>query len=131
MEFLQELFMLLGRILISGMFLWGAYDRIKNWHSSVSYMKAKNVPQVSIVLPVGIALKIVGALLVLFGWHAHIGALLLLIVAIPFTYWAHPFWKAPANEKMLEKALFVKEMGIIGGLLLLLALGAGHIAIGG
>lgn len=131
MEFLRDLFILLGRIFISGMFLWSAYEKIKNWHSTVSFMKSKGIPQVSIVMPVAVALKIIGALLVLVGWHAHIGALLLLIVTIPFAYYVHPFWKAQGNDHMVERAFFMKELGIIGGLLLLLAIGAGHFAAGG
>lgn len=130
MEFLKDFFILLGRVFISGMFLWAAYEKIKHWQTTMSYMKSKGVPQVSIVLPASMALKILGALLVLFGWYAHIGALLLLIVTLPFTYWTHPFWKVQGNEQLLERASFMKELGIIGGLLLLLAMGSGHFGAG-
>ena len=131
MEFLQDLFALLGRILISGTFLWGAYEKVKNWQTSVSYMRAKGMPQVSITMPVAVGLKIVGGLLVLFGWHTHVGAFFLLVVAIPFLYWAHPFWAAAGNEQMVQRGFFMKEVAIIGGLLLLLAMGGGNFAIGG
>src|SRR5579872_5726095 len=98
MEFLQDLFVLIGRICIGGMFLWGAYIKIKNWHVTVNHMRAKGVPQLSIVMPAAMVLKVLGGISVLLGWHSHLGALLLLIAVIPFTYWSHPFWKMQGNE---------------------------------
>lgn len=131
MEFLQDLFVLLGRVCIGAMFLWGAYEKVKHWNTTKEYMRMKNVPQLNIVLPVSVGLKIIGSLSILLGWHAHIGALLLLIVTIPSAIWLHPFWKIHGTEQNLERALFMKEVSIIGGLLLLLALGAGQWAFGG
>lgn len=130
MELLQDLFSLIGRVLISGMFLWGAYEKVTHWHSTVAYMRSKNVPQLSILLPASIGLKILGGLLILFGWHAHIGAVLLLLVTIPSVVTLHAFWRVQGNEKIVEKAIFMKETAIIGGILLILALGAGHFGLG-
>lgn len=130
MEFLEDLFMLLGRVFISGVFLWGAYEKVKNWNATMTHLKSKSVPQVNIVAPVSIALKILGGLSVLLGWHAHIGALLLLIVAVPSAIWLHAFWKIHGPEHNIEKAIFMKEVAVIGGLLLLLAMGGGHWGFG-
>ena len=130
MEFLKDLFVLLGRICISGMFLWASYEKLKNWQSTMSYMKNKRIPSLNIVLPAVIGLKIIGGLLVLFGWHAHIGAVLLLIVAVPSAIKLHDFWRMEGNERNIERAFFMKEVAVIGGLLLLLALGAGHFGVG-
>lgn len=131
MEFLRDIFSLIGRVLISGMFLWAAYEKIKHWNQTVSYMKSKNIPQLNIILPVGVALKIIGGLLVLVGWHAHIGALLLLIVTIASVLKMHDFWKRQGPEKEMEKMFFLKDVAVIGGLFMILALGAGHFGVGG
>lgn len=130
MEFLQDLFSLIGRVLISAMFLWAAYEKITHWGQTVEYMKTKNIPQLNIVLPVGIGLKIVGGISVLLGWHAHIGALLLLIVSIASLLWMHNWWKTEGTEREMEKLLFLKNVAIIGGLFMILALGAGHFGLG-
>ena len=127
MEFLQDLFLLVGRALIAADFLWSAYTKATHWQTSLGYMRARNVPKPDIVLPASIVLKVLGGLLVLFGWHAHIGALLLLIAAIPSTFWHHAFWKmSHGPDHKLEKRIFMKEVAIIGGLFMVLALGAGH-----
>ena len=129
MEFLQDIFSLVGRVLISCMFLWAAYEKMKNWNATVSYMKTKNIPYLNIILPVGVALKVIGGLSVLLGWHAHIGALLLLIVAISACLKMHDFWRKSGAERDMEKLLFMKDTAIIGGLFMILALGAGHFGI--
>lgn len=129
MEFLQDIFSLLGRVLISAMFLWAAYEKIKNWNATVNYMKTKNIPYLNIILPVGVALKIIGGLSVLLGWHAHLGALLLLIVAISACLKMHDFWRMHGAERNMEKLLFMKDVAVIGGLFMILALGAGHFGI--
>lgn len=129
MEFLQDIFSLIGRVLISGIFLWAAYEKMKNWNATVTYMKTKNIPYLNIILPVGVALKIIGGLSVLLGWHAHIGALLLLIVAISACLKMHDFWRMQGEERNMEKFLFMKEVAVIGGLFMILALGAGHFGI--
>ncbi len=131
MEFLMNLFLLIGRVLISGAFLWGAYEKATHWHATLAYLRAKGVPYLNLTLPALLIIKILGGLLILFGWHAHIGALLLLIVAIPSLFWLHAFWKHSGGDPKMERAIFMKELAIIGGLFLILALGAGHFAISG
>lgn len=131
MEFVMDLFMLLGRICISGMFLWTAYEKIMHWNTTMTYMKTKHVPQVGIVMPVCVALQVIGGLSVLIGWHAHLGAVLLLIVALFSAAKLHAFWSYQGDVREVEKALFMKDVAIIGGLLLILAMGAGHLGAGG
>ena len=129
MEFLKDFFVLLGRLCISGTFLWSAYEKFKNYDMTKSYMKLRGVPQVEFVAPISLGLKVLGALIVLFGWYAHVGALFLLLVAVPSVLKLHAFWHVPAGEKAMEKALFIKEVAVIGGVLLLLGLGAGHFGL--
>jgi putative oxidoreductase len=131
MEFLKDFFVLLGRVCISTMFLWAAYDKMTHWNATVAHYKSKHIPRLNLVLPAAFGLKVLGALLILLGWHAHIGALLLLIVAVPSVLYLHAFWKLQGHERAIELSKFRKEVAIIGGLLLLLALGAGNIAFGG
>lgn len=131
MEFIRDLFILLGRVCISTMFLWTAYDKATHWSATVAHYKGKHIPQLNVLLPVAFGLKVLGAFLILFGWHAHIGALLLLIVVVPSIIYLHPFWKLQGQERAIELSKFRKEVAIVGGLLLLLALGAGNLAFGG
>lgn len=131
MEFLKDLFVLFGRVCISTMFLWSAYEKVKHWNFTKSYMKTLHIPQIDFILPLAIGIKVIGALMVLLGWHAHIGAFFLLAVVVPSSIKLHAFWNSHGDDRKVDQALFMKDLGVIGGLLLLLALGAGHIGFGG
>ena len=102
---------------------------MKNWNATVSYMKTKNIPHLNIILPIVVALKIIGGLSVLLGWHAHIGALLLLLVAVSACLKMHDFWRLHGPERNMEKLFFMKDVAVIGGLFMILALGAGHFGV--
>lgn len=130
MEFLMDLFSLIGRVLISVVFLWGAYEKIKHWHQSMSHIKNKGIPQAQIVLPVMVGLKIIGGLSVLLGWHAHIGALILALVTIGAVIKLHDFWTMQGPQREMEQMIFMKDVAIIGGLFMIMALGSGHFGLG-
>lgn len=129
MEFLQDLFALIGRVLIGGVFLWGTFEKMRHWRSVVSYYKTKNIPLLKTILPIGIIMKIVGSLSLLFGWYTHVGALLLLIVALLALFKIHDFWAFNKREQAGQKLLFMKELSIIGGLFMILAFGSGNFSI--
>jgi putative oxidoreductase len=126
MDFLQDLLLLIGRICFSGMFIWGAFDRIMNWKGAMSYLKDRKIPFLDIALPASVTLQIIGSLLIFFGYHASLGALLLLLVMIPATYFIHPFWDFKGTERMHQKHQFMKSVALIGALIMILAVGGGH-----
>ena len=130
MEFLQDLFSLVGRVLISCMFLWAAYEKITHWNASGDYLRKKKIPHVTYVLPIAATLQVVGGLFVLLGLMPRLGAFFLLVYMIPHTYMLHDFWKMNDGEgKLIEKLFFMKDLAIIGGLLVILSVGGGSFAI--
>ncbi len=130
MSFIENLLVLIGRICISGLFFWSAAERLTNWSATIAYMKSKKVPQVSIILPISIVIQILGALLVLLGYNVRFGALLLIILIVLSVLRFHKFWEIQGHERAIEKAFFMKDLAIVGGLLILLALGGGHFGFG-
>lgn len=130
MEFLQDLFSLMGRVLIGGVFLWAAYEKITHWSTTLAYMKARNVPYMDVVVPTSVGLKIAGALSLVLGWHAHLGAFVLLLITAASAIYLHDFWTKQGSDRNLEKLFFMKELAVIGGLFMILALGGGHFGLG-
>jgi len=47
------------------------------------------------------------------------------------SYFFHPFWAVPADQAMVVSLLFYKNIGVIGGLLILAAFGPGAWSIDG
>jgi uncharacterized membrane protein YphA (DoxX/SURF4 family) len=68
-------------------------------------------------------LLIVGALMVLLGIWADLGALLLVVFLIPTALLMHAFWKeTDPQAKQLEMIQFQKDMALAGAALLIFAL---------
>ncbi|MDX1942818.1 MAG: DoxX family protein [Saprospiraceae bacterium] len=121
---------LIGRILLSFIFLYDAYD-------SIFYFKATKVKMTAygltwnqdFLLIAAIFLLILGGLFVLLGYRARFGAILLLLYWIPVTFIVHSYWNDPEPERRLQALLFSKNLAIIGGLLMVWANGTGKYSV--
>ena len=92
-------------------------------------MADKGLPAVDALLSVAVGLELVGGILVLLGLYARWGALALLAFLVPVTLIMHNFWTLPEAEAMKQMINFMKNVSIAGGLLMVLALGAGPLSI--
>lgn len=113
----QSILLLLGRVLMSALFLWAGFSRMLNWDDTISYMNSKQMPYPDLFFAGALFLMFVGGVLLLSGFQARLGAWLLIIFTIPAVIIFHDFWNLEGQEKISEKALFMKDIAIIGGLL--------------
>jgi putative oxidoreductase len=70
-----------------------------------------------------------GGLSLLLGIEARIGALVLLVFLIPVTVVYHPSWKRLGADVVVEADQFLSNLAIMGGLLVIVALGSGCIRV--
>ncbi|MAL78369.1 MAG: hypothetical protein CMN55_04555 [Sneathiella sp.] len=118
MEKLNPLFDLAGRILMAVLFVPAGYSKITGYSGTAGYMESIGVP--GILLPLVIIVELLGGLAILLGWQTRIAAFLLagfcLVAALLFHF-------QPADQ--MQMILFTKNLAIAGGLLFLVANGAG------
>ena len=114
-----------GRVLLTLIFFVAAAGKLLDFSGTAQHLASKGVPLASVALAVAIALEIGGALLLLVGLHARLGALLLILFLIPTSLVMHGFWSLEGNARIAEMLQFLKNMAILGGLLLVGAYGAG------
>ena len=114
-----------GRVLLTLIFLVAAAGKLLDFNGTAQHLASRGVPLAQAALGFAIALEIVGALLVLAGFHARLGALLLIVFLVPTTLVMHNFWALQGNAAIAEMLQFLKNMAILGGLLLVSAYGAG------
>ena len=122
---------LIGRIFLSAIFIFEAIDSIlffgntKDSMSEYGLMWAQDFQ-----LYGAIFLLTMGGLMVLFGYRSTLGAILLLIYWVPVTFLVHDFWNTTTNAELREQSiLFMKNIAIIGGLLMLVGKGSGRYSI--
>ena len=80
------------------------------------------------LLPAAILIQIVGGLTVFLGFQTRIGALLLIVFVIPTAIKMHDFWNVKGDARTTEKTMFMKDMAVLGGLVVFLITGAGRFA---
>jgi len=75
-----------------------------------------------------IVLEIGGSLSLILGFRAKLGAVALLFFLIPATLIFHNFWAFEGAERQGQMINFMKNVAMIGGLLLVLAFGPGRLS---
>jgi putative oxidoreductase len=120
---------LMGRILITSIFLMSGFGKITDWSGTAGYMASKGMPMVPLFLTGAILFELGGGLSVLLGFKTGTGALVLAVFLIPATLIFHNFWTLDGMEQQMQMAMFMKNFSILGGLLLLTAFGPGPISI--
>jgi len=122
---------LVGRILLSAIFLWSAYTDIMSYKDMLGAMASVGMPAGNIGLPIAIAGKIIGGVSLVVGCYTRAGAVILILFLIPATYYFHAFWKAPSAQAHMQAINFMKNIGLMGGLLMVAASGPGGLSLDG
>jgi len=117
---------LLGRLLLSSIFLWTVWSDVVQWRAMTNYMVDHGMPMPHFLLAGADLCKLVGGILLLLGLRARFGALLLLAFLIPATVIFHDFWNAGPEAYQGVLIQFQKNVAIMGGLLLVIAHGPGR-----
>lgn len=121
---------LIGRIFLATIFIFEAVDSTLYFEKTKQTMSANNLTWNQDMLLYGaIFLLIMGGLMVLFGYRSTLGAVLLLMYWVPVTFIVHDFWNCQKAELREESILFMKNIAIIGGLLMLAGKGSGRYSI--
>ena len=63
------------------------------------------------------------------GWKARWAAFLLAAFTAIVTLFFHNFWAVPEAQKMMQQIQFLKNLALIGGLLLVMAFGPGRLSV--
>ena len=107
---------LVGRILISALFLISAYNKIFSIDGSMSWMEGFGVP--GFLIYPAIALEIILPLCIIIGYQARIAAGFLAIFCLATAFIFHLDFTDP-----MQKIFFLKNIGLAGGFLFIIANG--------
>jgi putative oxidoreductase len=116
---------LAGRILISVIFLISGFFKVGGYAQMVGYATAVHLPMPSVAIAAAAAVELACGLAILAGFKTRIAAWLLFLYVIPITYFFHNFWAVQGQEQQMQMVHFLKNIAIMGGLLVLSVNGAG------
>ncbi len=113
---------LIGRLLISVIFLMAGISKITGYAATQSYMEAMGVP--GHLLPLVIGTEILGAIAIIIGFQTRAIAFLLAGFSIASGFFFH----FDFNDQT-QSVMFMKNIAIAGGFLFLIANGAGQLSL--
>lgn len=120
---------LLGRLALAAIFLWSAYTKFAYMDGNVGYMKAYGVPSPALLIWPAALLELIGGAMLALGWKARWAALALALFSLVSMFIFHAYWNVPADQVQNQQIHFMKNVAMIGGLLVVFARGAGRYAI--
>ena len=118
-EMINNVSTLVGRVFIAIMFIMAGYSKIGGYEGTAGYMEAMGVP--GMLLPVVIAVELIGGIAVLIGYQTKIAAFLL----GGFTFLAAIIFHSNFGDQM-QMILFTKNLAISGAFLLMFVHGPGQ-----
>jgi len=113
---------LVGRILLGSLFLLSGLSKLGAYGATAAYMSSAGVP--SALLPAVIAVELLGSLAVIVGWKTRVAAALLAGFSLLAAFLFHNNF-----ADQTQMIMFLKNVSITGGFLLLVANGAGRISL--
>jgi putative oxidoreductase len=120
---------LLGRILLGLIFLLSGLGKIGSFAGTAGWMTSKGLPMAEVLLAITMVIEIGASLMIIGGFKARLGAAALFLWMIPVTFLFHNFWSMPAAEQQIQMIMFMKNLGLMGGMLYIMTFGSGPMSL--
>jgi putative oxidoreductase len=112
----------IGRILLGGYFISGAFNHFTKLEMMSGYAKSKGDPSPKLSVAFSGLLLLIGGISILFNIFPAIGFISLILFLLPVTLIMHAPWKVQDQQaKMSETVNFMKNFALVGAVLILLA----------
>lgn len=121
---LQNYASLFGRLLLAAIFIWSGLGKLLHFSGTLAYMESYGVPMKEVLGAAAVVIELGGGLLLAIGWKTRWAAAAVFLFMIPITLIFHN-----PGESQTQLIHFMKNLSIMGGLLMLLASGPGHLSV--
>ena len=123
--------MLVGRILLSLVFLIAGYRKLMAVAATAGYFAKLRFPMPEVMVWVAIVVELGGAILLIVGWKTRWAAWLLALFTLVATFAAHRFWEVDPAQYANQMNHFLKNIAIVGAFIILATTGPGALSVDG
>ncbi|MEL7199152.1 MAG: DoxX family protein [Pseudomonadota bacterium] len=109
----------IGRVLLGLYFLLPGLMKVAGPAKTIAYMEIHAIPFAAPLMWFSTAVNIIGGLLLIAGRHVRFVAFGFVIYVLLVNFMLHDFWNMGADMVERETQNFVKNLGILAGLLVL------------
>jgi putative oxidoreductase len=121
--------LLVSRILLAGVFLVFGIRKLMAVAGTAGYLTKLGLPMGEVLVWAVILIEVGGALLLIVGWQTRLAAWILAGFVVLATLAAHRYWEFEGPQYVAQLTNFMKNLAIVGGLLLVAASGPGRLSV--
>ena len=107
----------IARALMASLFLVAGLRKILAWGPTIAYFNKLGIVMPELVLPLVVALEVVGGILLIVGWRVPLVAASLAVFTVGTGMAAHAFWNVASVDFSSQLNSFLKNIAIAGGLI--------------
>ena len=123
---------LIGRILLAWLFIPAGWSKLgAGFAGTVGDIASKGLPMPEVLAVAALVVEIGAGIALLIGFQTRWAALLLALFTLGAAVFFHNYWGVPADQAMVQQLMFNKNLGVVGGLLVIAALGGGALSLDG
>jgi putative oxidoreductase len=119
----------IARVLLAAMFILAGFSKFGNLQGTAGYIASGGLPMASVLAFLVASLEVVGGLALAIGFQARIAAAALAGFTLLATFLFHNFWAMPAEQAFVQQLMFMKNLAVVGGLLMVFSFGAGPASV--
>jgi len=116
---------LAGRLLLASLFLPAGIGKLTGFAGTIAYISSAGLPMPALAATAALIVEIGGGAALIAGAGTRIAALVLALFTLVASFVFHAYWAVPADQQYVTQLLFFKNIAVAGGLLTLVAWGAG------
>lgn len=120
---------LVGRLMISAIFVVSGFGKIIGFDGTVGYIASKGLPLPQLAAIAAIVVEFGGGILLIVGWKTRSAAAAMCIFTVVAALIFHNFWAVPAEQAQNQMIHFMKNICMAGGLLYVVVFGSGPQAV--
>ena len=118
-----------GRLLLALIFITSGWSKLTGIAGTAAYIASAGLPAPEVLAVLAGALEVGAGLALVIGFKARSAALALAAFTAVATVAFHAYWSVPADQQYVQQLMFMKNLSIIGGLLIMAAVGAGSFSL--
>lgn len=119
----------IGRLLLALMFILSGFGKLTDIQGTAGYIASVGLPVPAVLAILVGLLELLGGLALVLGYQVRLAGLVLALFTLTASVVFHAYWSAPAEQQFVTQLLFMKNISVAGGLLLVSALGAGLLSL--
>ncbi|MEW6437657.1 MAG: DoxX family protein [Pseudomonadota bacterium] len=128
-ETVRDVVLLVARILLVLLFVIFGWQKLIGFGGTVAYFSHSGVPMPFLAALVAVAMELVAGIAIGLGLFTRPLALLMALYTLGTALLGHPFWNLAGVARVEAEINFLKNVGLIGGFLLLYVTGAGRYSL--